>query len=72
MQHVITISLDKELLDDIDEDLKTSTFNGRSQLVSYLLHRHLHQRRLNKYKDLILYITILLGFALILMILVIR
>jgi len=69
-QHVKSISIDEELLKEVDEELKNSVFNGLSQLVSFLLHRYLHQRKLSKYKDIILYLTILLCFALTLIVII--
>jgi len=71
-QEIKSISLDgSELIwDDIDRRACSIGFDNRSQYIRYLCERDIFMGRLSKHKELLLYLTILLGFSIIIVLII--
>ena len=72
MDQLITLRIDTSFLKRVDDEVKKSIFNKRSQCVIYLLERFVNKRRIDKIKGLFLYLIIMLGFSIVILLLILR
>lgn len=72
MQQVITVELDTQLIKDVETGIEKSSFRNRTHLIEYLLQRFAYENRFVKHKELIYYLTTLLGLALLCILIVAR
>lgn len=70
MQVVKTISLDEELLKDIDEHIVDNVFQDRSSYIRYLAERDLYKRKIDKHSVLLVFV--LLEMSIITMLLLLK
>ena len=72
MNQVITVELDNKLVQDVDIAIEKSSFRNRTHLVEYLLQRFAYEKKLVKHRDIIFFLTILLCFAIMFILLIMR
>ena len=72
MKQVITVELDNQLLKDVEQAIEKSSFRNRTHLIEYYLQKFTYEKTFTKHKELLRYITILLGFALLIVLIVLR
>ena len=71
MQQVISISINNELLDELDNDIKNSVFSNRSQAFVYVMGKYLHKKRFDRIERVMTTLGMLLGFAVVIFLIVI-
>ena len=69
---MVHLNLDEQLLIDVDKAIEKSSFRNRTHLIEYLLQRFAYENRFVKHKELIYYLTTLLGLALLCILIVAR
>lgn len=70
MRQVKTISIDDELLKEVDAKVETGIFRDRSTYFRYLIEKDLHKRKADK-KNIIL-VVLLLELSLVLLLVLLR
>jgi len=54
MKQVTNISIDEDVLKEIDEHVKKSVFKDRSSFLQYAAEQNIHKKKINKFQIMVI------------------